>query len=85
MDWKHFFIVFVRNVIITLGLSSLSLGMFGLLLAGWEGFVNMAIWGLVLGLMAVPMTAWMIQGKYWSDFAGRYSQWWVKKETEGDE
>jgi hypothetical protein len=35
--------------------------------------------------MAVPLTAWMIRGKYWSDFAGRYSKWSVKKETEGDE
>ncbi len=28
MDWKNFFVVFLRNVVITLGLSTLLMGIF---------------------------------------------------------
>jgi hypothetical protein len=40
---------FLRNLVLGTALGGLILGIFGFLLAGKEGFVNMAILGLVIG------------------------------------
>ena len=61
------------------------LGLIGYLVAGMDGLVNGATWGFVLGLVSVPFFAFLVLAKYWGDYAGRYGEWWVKKETEGEE
>ncbi len=85
MNWGKFFKVFLINVIGVVFLAGLVLGLFGFLLAGQEGFVNGAIWGLTLGLFSVPFTGFIIMAKYWGDYSGRFGADWLKKEMEGDE
>jgi len=85
MDWKHFFIIMLRNFIITTALTIFVLGGIGFLLIGREGLLNGAIWGVIMGLASVPFMAGIIYMKYWGDFAGRYSKWHFDKETTGQE
>ncbi|MEN8173870.1 MAG: hypothetical protein ABFS03_13445, partial [Chloroflexota bacterium] len=72
MDWKKFFIVFLRNLILSIGLAIIILGVFGYLVAGKEGLVNGATWGLILGLVGGFSSGLMVLPKYWGDYAGRY-------------
>lgn len=51
MNWKIFLLKFLRNVILGVVFGIVSLSIFGYLLAGKEGAVNMAYWGVVLGLL----------------------------------
>lgn len=85
MNWRSFFKVFLRNIIVITALATIGLGLFGYLVAGREGLVNAATWGFILGLVSIPYSAVTIISKYWSDVAGEYGRFWVKKETEGDE
>jgi hypothetical protein len=85
MDWKSFFKVFLRNVLITTVLLTLLLGLIGFLVAGQQGLKNGATWGFVLGLVSAPFMAGIIGPKYWGDYAGRYGKWHVQNETEGEE
>jgi hypothetical protein len=86
MDWKKFIILFLRNVIIATALTGAIFGAIGFLLAGKEGFVNLATWGLLLGLIGgfSGGLAMLVSAKYWGDYAGRYGAWWIKNETEGE-
>ena len=86
MNWIQFAKLFLRNTIILTVLITLAMGAFGFLLAGVEGFKNMALWGVLLGLTGSFMSglAMLINVDYWAKYAGRYGSWWVKKETEGD-
>jgi hypothetical protein len=54
---------------------------------GTEGALNLAIWGAAFGLIGGFSSglAMLNNAKYWGDFAGRYSKWWVKKEIEGEQ
>ena len=85
MNWTKFFLLYLRNVALaTLGGGAI-LGLAGFLLAGKEGAVNMAYWGLVLGFaFGLPSGLLMFQAKFWGDYAGRYGRWWFKKESEGE-
>ena len=85
MNWKQFFLAFLRSTIITIAIAVLLLGLFGFFLAGTEGLFNGALWGLILGIASVPFTGFMILAKYWGDFSGRYGAAWFKKEAEGEE
>ncbi len=85
MDWKKFFITYLRNMAIFLVLGIAFMGLIGFLLAGKEGLVGGATWGLILGVISIPFTAFIPLGKYWSDFAGKVSARTVKEETEGKE
>jgi len=51
MNWKIFLVKFIRNVILAVILSVVLMGGFGYLLSGKEGLVNMAYWGLAIGLI----------------------------------
>ena len=51
MNWKIFFIKFFRNVIFGVVFSVVALGLFGFILGGKEGLINMIYWGIALGLM----------------------------------
>ena len=84
MDWKQFFKVMLKNFVITISLTTIVLGGIGFLLVGKEGLLNGAVWGVILGLASVPFMAGIIYMKYWGDFAGRYSKWYVDKETKGE-
>ena len=84
MNWRLFFKVFLRNVIGTIALTVIILGSIGFLVAGQEGLLNGAIWGLTIGLMSFPFMAFVVYSKYWGDIAGAYGNWWFKKELEGE-
>ena len=51
MNWKIFLFKFLRNVVIGVIFGVVFLGGFGYLLAGKEGLINMAYWGIVFGLI----------------------------------
>jgi len=85
MDWKVFLRVFLRNAIIATVMAGAIVGFFGFLVAGREGFLNGATWGIILGLVSVPFTGFIILTKYWGDYAGNYGKWWIKKEMQGEE
>ena len=54
-------------------------------MAGEEGLINGATWGLIIALISTPVIGAMVLAKYWGVFGGRYSQWYVKKEAEGED
>jgi hypothetical protein len=85
MDWKLFFKEFLRNTLTVILLAVIGLGGIGYLVGGKAGLANGASWGLILGLVGIPFTVILILAKYWGDFAGRYGQWWIKKETDGED
>ena len=85
MNWRRFFLHLLRNFAIATGGAVLLLGTIGYLVAGREGMLNGATWGLMAGMISLPPMAILILTKYWSDFAGRYGAWYIKKETYGEE
>lgn len=83
MDWGRFFKLFLPGVLAAPLLAGLILGVIGFFVSGAEGFINGATWGVSLGLVAVPFTAYTVFARYWGDYSGRYGAAWIKKETEG--
>ena len=90
MNWKTFFIKFFRNVVISVVLSVVILGLLGYLLGGTVGLVNMAYWGLALGLLGgFSIGIGMIfQAKFWGG-EGNYKifpewNWFIKKSDDED-
>ena len=84
MDWKTFLLKFIRNVVIGLILGVVLLGGFGYLLAGWEGMVNMAYWGVALSLIGgfSGGLGVLFEAKFWGD--GNYTMfpewnWFIKQ------
>lgn len=65
----------------------LALGIFGFLLAGKEGFVNMVSWGLALGFLgSISMGFAMIVGAhFWTGYSQRFGKESFKKISEGEE
>lgn len=86
MDWKIFIIRFVRNLILFTGLSTLVMGGFGYLLAGREGFFNLAAWGVALGLLGSVSSglALLLNAHIWTGYASRAGEWWFQKDAEGE-
>ena len=89
MNWKIFFIKFVRNVILGVIAGVLLLGVFGYILAGREGMINMAYWGVALGLIGGFSSGLGIifEAKFWGD--GNYKifpewNWFVKKSDDNE-
>ena len=84
MNWTIFFIKFFRNLVLGVILGVVLLGAFGYLLAGKEGMVNMASWGVALGLMGGFSSGLgiLFEAKFWGD--GNYKilpewDWFIKK------
>ena len=84
MNWKIFFIKFLRNLVLGVVMGVVLLGGFGYLLAGKEGLVNMAYWGVALGLLGGFSSGLGIifEAKFWG--AGNYQilpewNWFIKK------
>jgi len=84
MDWKIFFIKFIRNIVI-----GLILGGFEYLLAGREGLGNMTYWGIALGLIGGFSSGigLIFEAHYWGE--GNYKvfpewNWFIKKSEDGD-
>lgn len=79
---------FLRNVIVGLVIGVVALSIFGYLLAGKEGAVNMAYWGIALGLLGsfASGIGVLFEAGYWG--RGENIQnlpewnWFVKKEEE---
>lgn len=85
MKWKTFFILFFRNLVISVVFSVGLLGLLGYLLGGTVGLVNMMYWGLGLGLLGgFSFGIGMIfQAKFWGG-EGNYKMfpewnWFIKK------
>lgn len=68
MDWKKFLLKFFRNVVLGVVFSVLILGAFGYLLGGKDGFVNMAYWGIALGLIGgfFSGVGVMFEAEFWN-------------------
>jgi len=85
MSWKTFFLKFFRNIGISIVFCVGILGLLGYLLGGTVGLVNMAFWGLALGLLGgFSIGLGMIfQAKFWGG-EGNYKmfpewRWFIKK------
>jgi len=85
MDWKTFFLKFFRNLVISIVLSVGILGLFGYLLGGKVGLVNMMYWGLGLGLLGGFSIGigFIFQAKFWGE-GDNYKlfpewNWFIKK------
>lgn len=72
LDQKAFILQQLKLFGIVFLVVLLGFGIFGYSLAGWEGALNAAVWGMVLMAMALPVMGVFILARYWSDFAGRW-------------
>lgn len=80
----------VKFLLVLIGgtaLGGLVLGIFGFLLAGKEGFLNMVSWGLAIGFLGGISNglAMLIGVHYWTGYAHRFGSESFKKISEGDE
>jgi hypothetical protein len=68
-------------------LGGLALGLFGFLLAGKEGFVNMVSWGLAIGFLGSLSTgfAMLVNTHFWKGYAQRFGKESFKKISEGED
>ena len=68
MDLKKFLLKFFRNVVLGMVFSVLILGAFGYLLGGKDGIVNMAYWGIALGLIGgfFSGVGVMFEAEFWN-------------------
>jgi hypothetical protein len=88
MNWKIFLIKFIRNVVLAVLLGVVLMGGFGYLLSGKEGLVNMAYWGLAIGLIGGFFSGigLIFESKFWGD--GNFQimpEWnWFIKKSEDD-
>ena len=71
MDWKKFFKLYLRNMIITIALAVIALGVLGYILTGKEGLANGATIGFILGMVSISFSGMMMLPKYWGDYAAR--------------
>jgi hypothetical protein len=86
MNWKFFFYLFFRNVVLGIVLGAAALGLFGYLVGGQEGFINGAYWGAILGLIGGVFSGITLLYRFWEQ-PGNYHlfpeyNWFVKKEEE---
>lgn len=61
--------------------------MFGYLLAGKAGFVNMAYWGLAIGFLGGISEGFavLIGAHYWAGYTERFGKSWFKRVSEEDD
>ena len=67
--------------------SGLILGLFGFLLAGKEGFLNMLNWGLALGFMGSLSTgfAMLVGAHYWTQHIQEFGRDEFRRVSEGED
>ena len=87
MNWKTFFLKFFRNIVVGVILGVVVLGLFGYLLGGMEGLVNMVYWGVALGLIGGFSSGlgMIFEAKYWGEGNYRmFPEWhlFVKKDDD---
>jgi len=65
----------------------IALGLFGFLLAGKEGFLNMVSWGLAIGFIGSTSTgfAMLISAHFWTGYAQRFGKDEFRKISEGED
>ena len=86
MNWKIFFLLFFRNVVLGVIFGAVALGLFGYLIAGQESFANAAYWGAILGLIGGVSSGIVLLYRFWEQ-PGNYQifpeySWFVKKDDE---
>ncbi len=84
MNWKTYFLRFLRNVVLGIVFSVVVLGVFGYLLGGKDGLVNMAYWGIALGVIGGFFSGIgvLFEADFWGK--GNYKifpdwNWFIKK------
>lgn len=88
MDWKIFFLKFFRNVVLGVVFGVVLLGVFGYFLAGREGMINMAYWGVALGLIGGfgAGIGVLFEAKVWGDGKNIPMlpewNWFIKKQND---
>ena len=88
MNWKIFLLMFLRNVVLGLAFGVFSLSIFGYLLAGKEGAINMAYWGIALGLLGgfASGIGVLLESGYWGKGENIQNfpewDWFVKKDED---
>ena len=90
MNWKIFLFKFLRNVVIGIIFGVVLLGGFGYLLSGKEGLINMAYWGVALGLIGGFFSGIgvMFEAEFWSKDSNYkiFPGWaWFIKKTNNDD
>ena len=90
MNWKTFFLKFFRNVVLGLIFSVGVLGLFGYLLGGKDGLVNMVYWGIALGLIGGFFSGIgvMFEAEFWNKDSHYkiFPEWgWFIKKSNDDQ
>jgi len=90
MNWKTFFLKFLRNVVVSVVLCAGVLGLLGYIFGGTEGFINMAYFGTALGLLGgFSFGIGMIfQAKFWGGESNYkiLPEWtWFIKKSDDDQ
>lgn len=81
MKWIPFLLRFFTFLALSIAVSTLLLGGIGLAVAGKEGMLNGAGWGLLLGVLVGVNFGLLLalSPKRWGDFAARGIGWWIKR------
>ena len=88
MNWKIFVFQFLRNVVLGVLIGVFALSLFGYLLAGKEGAVNMAYWGVALGLLGgfASGIGVLFEANYWGKGENIQNlpewNWFIKQEDD---
>ncbi|HSM56971.1 MAG TPA: hypothetical protein VK879_12540 [Candidatus Sulfomarinibacteraceae bacterium] len=63
-----------KIVAVSVAVAALLVGLIGLWAAGWVGFVNGAIWGALIGLIAGISIAGVLKWSHWGGVSRRAGQ-----------
>jgi hypothetical protein len=71
MDLRVLLTKLLLGILFGAVIGTVLVGFLGLLVAGWEGLVNGAIWGFFLGLFGGVSLAGIVEWSYWKNFMTR--------------
>ena len=89
MNWKIFFLKFLRNLVLGVIMGVVLLGIFGYVLGGKEGLINMVFWGVALGLIGGFSSGlgMIFEAGFWGkgQNIGMFPEWnWFVKEPKDE-